>query len=157
MPHRPVTFKTNRHSVGSVDRSVFKSTSVDENDCHRSCNQTSHDHLLIGPFFCSQIRNRQRNPSPGKWLRATGPGPEPVSAERGRRLLVHRPGRHADQRQVRSRSTGIRTGRRPSAHAAAPAARDRQAARVPRYATVHTGTGLQQEEVNASHVNRTAL
>jgi len=101
-----------------------------------------------------QIRNRQRDPSPRERLRATGPGPEPVGAERAGRLLVHRPRRHADQRQVRGRSARIRTGRRPSAHAATAPARNRQAARVPRHPTVHTGTCLQQEEVNAIDINR---
>lgn len=97
---------------------------------------------------CRQVRDRQRDPGAGNRLRATGPGPQPVGAERGGRLLVHRAGRHADQRQVRGRAAGIPARRRPSAHAAAAAARDRQAAPVPGHPAVHARTGLQQEEVD---------
>lgn len=99
-------------------------------------------------FLPEQIRDRQRHPGPGERLRATGPGPQPVGPERAGRILVHRPGRHAHQRQVRGRTPGLRAGRRPSAHPTATPARNRQVARVPRHPTVHTGTGLQQEEVN---------
>lgn len=103
-----------------------------------------------GLRLCRQVRNRQRHPGAGVRLRATGPGPQPVGAERGGRLLVHGAGRHADQRQVRGRATGLRAGRRAPAHAAAASAGDRQAAPVPGHAAVHAGTGVQQEEMNAA-------
>lgn len=107
-----------------------------------------------GVRLCRQVRNRQRHPSAGDRLRATGPGPQPVGAERGGRLLVHGAGRHADQRQVRGRAAGLRAGRRSPAHAAAAAARDRQAAPVPGHTAVHAGTGVQQEEMNAGRRRR---
>lgn len=120
--------------------------------CFRYCSlyvidRTFNEHTFA--FFPSdrQVRDGQWYPSSRIRLRATGPRPQPVGLECGGRLLIHRSGWHTDQRQVCGRPAGIRASRWPSAHAAAITTRNRQVAPIPGHPTVHTGTGLQQQEV----------